>query len=55
MTAQEAVWVKVIEDGASVTGFTGAVALTKHGQTMVHLADAWIAWAGLRSVSVGVR
>ena len=39
MIPQEAIRVKVVEAGVSVTGFTGAVALSKHAQAMGLFAD----------------
>lgn len=40
MIAQEAIRVKVVEEGVSVTGFTGVVALSKHAQAMGLFGDA---------------
>lgn len=40
MITQKGIQVKVVEDGVSVTGFTGAVALSRHGEAMGMFADA---------------
>ena len=40
MIAQEAIRVKVVEDGVSVTGFSGVVGLSKHAQMMGLFGDA---------------
>ncbi len=43
---QEAIRVKVVEDGVSVTGFTGAIALSTHARAMdlFAVAERHLGW-----------
>jgi len=50
MIAQDAIRVKVVEDGVSVTGFSGVVALARHGHAMglFDAAERHLGWVKAR-------